>query len=150
MPQRLKAVAFDLDAASLISLREALPEWDIDLVSKATTGSLTSDWDPGTADLVVIAAGDRTADTLGLCRILRSQVGRAQVPLLVLVPPDRNALVEAVLEAGADSCLLLPVHAKEIVSMLNHLREGNRPGRHTLNLEQAQYKDRWRDEGGQG
>jgi hypothetical protein len=26
--------------------------------------------------------------------------------------------------------------------------EGNRPGRHTLNLDQAQSEDSWRDEGG--
>jgi hypothetical protein len=38
--------------------------------------------------------------TLGLCRGLRSQAGRAQSPLLVLVQPGREPLVRAALEAG--------------------------------------------------
>jgi hypothetical protein len=58
--------------------------------------------------------------------------------------------VWAALEAGADSCLVLPVHAKGVASMLVHARAGNQPGRHTLNLDQAQIEGRWRDDGGQG
>src|SRR5258707_15098417 len=108
MPERLRAVAFDLDPASLVSLREALPEWEIDLASKSTTTPFTLDWNPEAADLVVIAVGDLVAETLGLCRGLRSQAGRAHTPLLVLVPPAQDALVKAVLGAGADSCLVLP------------------------------------------
>jgi DNA-binding response OmpR family regulator len=150
MPHRLRAVAYDLDAASLVSLRKALPDWEIDLASKSTSASLTLDWNPETADLVVIATGNRVAETLGLCRGLRSQVGRAHTPLLVLVAPAQDALVKAVLEAGADSCLALPVHAKEVASMLARARQGDQPGRHTLNLDQAQSEDSWRDEGGQG
>jgi DNA-binding response OmpR family regulator len=150
MSHRLRAVAFDLDAASLVSLREALPEWEIDLASKSTTTPLTLDWNPGAADLVVIATGDRVAETLGLCRGFRTQAGPLHPPLLVLVPPAQDALVKAVLEAGADSCLVLPIHAKDVVSMLTRSREGNRPGRHTLNLDHAQAEDHWRDDGGQG
>src|SRR5437588_10656130 len=36
MSYRSRAVAFDLDAASLSSLREALPAWEIEVVSGAT------------------------------------------------------------------------------------------------------------------
>jgi len=39
---------------------------------------------------------------------------------------------------------------KEVVGVLAHARAGNQPGRHTLNLDQAQIEDRWRDDGGQG
>src|SRR4051812_14173040 len=39
MTHRLRAVAFDVDAASLISLREALPEWEIEVVNGATAAS---------------------------------------------------------------------------------------------------------------
>jgi hypothetical protein len=35
----LKAVAFDLDAASLISLRDALPEWEIEVLTGAIVRS---------------------------------------------------------------------------------------------------------------
>jgi DNA-binding response OmpR family regulator len=150
MPHRLRAVAFDLDAASLVSLRDALPEWEIDLASKSTTTPLTLDWSPEAANLVVIAVGDGVAETLGLCRGLRSPAGRAHTPLLVLVPPAQDALVKAMLEAGADSCLVLPIHAKQVARMLARVRQGNQPGRHTLDLDQAQAEDRWRDEGGQG
>jgi len=75
---------------------------------------------------------------------------RADAPLLVLVPPGQEALVAPALEAGAHSCLMLPIYAKEVASMLVHARAGNQPGRHTLNLEAAQSENRWRDDGGQG
>jgi DNA-binding response OmpR family regulator len=89
------------------------------------------------------------AETLGLCRGLRSQAGRARTPLLVLVRPGQQALARAALEAGADSCLALPAHAKELVTMLSRALAGSRPGRHTLGLDQPQSKDEWRDDGGE-
>jgi CheY-like chemotaxis protein len=150
MMNQSKAIAFDVDPASLLSLREALPEWEIEAVRGATAALLTQDSDPGAADLLIVGARDDVTETLGLCRGLRSQAGRAVTPLLVLVPPAQPALVRAALEAGADSCLVLPVNAKEVASMLAHARAGNQPGRHTLNLDQAQREDRWRDDGGQG
>jgi DNA-binding response OmpR family regulator len=75
---------------------------------------------------LVVAARARVAETLGLCRGLRSQAGRAQTPLLVLVPPALEALVWAALDNGADSCLVLPVNAKDLVSMVARVRGGNR------------------------
>ena len=73
----------------------------------------------------------------------------AGAPLLVLVPPEQQTLVGAALEAGARSCLLLPIHPKEVASMLTHARAGNQPGRHTLGQEGAQREDPWRDAGGE-
>ena len=60
MPEGLKAVAFDLDAASLSGLREALPGWEIEVLHGATAASLTYDWNPGEADL--LAAEDVHGD----------------------------------------------------------------------------------------
>jgi hypothetical protein len=169
-----KAIAFDLDPASLLSLREALPGWEVVVVRGATAASLAQDWDPGAAGLLVVKAREEVAETLGLCRFLvccglfstdarkggvetsgrhgnrQNQPPRAGAPLLVLVPPGQEPLVRAALEAGADSCLVLPVHAKEVASMLARGRRGNQPGRHTLDLDGAQGEDRWRDDGGQG
>jgi len=68
----------------------------------------------------------------------------------MLVPRGQEYLVAAALKAGAHSCLVLPIHAADVASMLLHARAGNQPGRHTLNLEGAQTEDRWRDVGGQG
>ncbi len=172
-PRRSRVVAFDVDAASLASLREALPEWEIESVNGATPVSLSGHWDPSTADLLVVGPRDNAAETLGLCQLLsfctayspearregmetlapeqsplRTAVRNA--PLLVLVPAGQETLVGAALEAGAHSCLRLPIHAKEVASMLVHAGVGNQPGRHTLNLEGAQSDDRWRDEGGEG
>jgi hypothetical protein len=169
-----RAVAFDLDAASLISLREALPGWEVEVVNGATAASLSRDWNPGAANLLVVKAQEEAAETLGLCRFLASCSGysrdsqqevagilgphrngqnqemRVDAPLLVLVPPGQETLVGAALEAGAHSCLMLPIHAKDVASMLIHACAGNQPGRHTLNREGAQTEDRWRDDGGQG
>jgi DNA-binding NarL/FixJ family response regulator len=180
MSNHLKVVAFDLDAASLTSLREALPDCVIEVVNGATAASLTRDWNPGTVDLVVVRARQEGAETLELCRFLvscgvlardapavtdsqeempktlglhrrRRNVGRrAHSPLLVLVPPSRKNIVKDVLKAGAHSCLMLPINAKDVASMLVHAQTGNQPGRHTLNLEKAQTEDRWRDAGGEG
>jgi hypothetical protein len=174
MPERLRAIAFDLDAASLSSLREALPGWEIEVMSGATAGSLTCDWNPGRADLLVVGAHPDAAETLGLCRFLRfcsdfsadsqqsattilgvhqgrqNPTCRMDAPLLVLVLPGQESFVGAALEAGAHSCLVLPIHPKDVASMLTHAQAGNQPGRHTGSLEGAQREDAWRNEGGQG
>jgi DNA-binding NarL/FixJ family response regulator len=149
MADQLKAVAFDVDPDSLASLRQAFPEWDIEVTNGATIGSLTQDWDPGAAALLVLGFRDEVAQTLGLCRGIRSQVGRARTPMLVLVCPGQDALVRAALDAGAHACLVLPVHPKDLVSVVARTRAGNRPGRHTLSLDRAQREDRWRDHGGE-
>ena len=180
MPNQSKAIAFDVDQASLISLRKALPDSVIEVVNGASAASLTHDWNPGTVDLVVVKAHKQVAETMELCRFLvscgvlakdapavtdsqeetpktlglhrrRRNVGRRlHSPLLVLVPPSRKNVVKDVLKAGAHSCLMLPINAKEVASMLVHAQTGNQPGRHTVNLERAQTEDHWRDDGGQG
>src|SRR5262245_5350993 len=116
MPYRSKAVTFDVDPDSLAKLREALPGWQIEATDRATLRSLTRDWNPGAADLLVVGARDQVVETLGLCRALRNQAGRAHTPLLLLVPPGLDVLVREALDAGAHSCLVLPVHAKELAS----------------------------------
>jgi DNA-binding NarL/FixJ family response regulator len=175
-----RAIAFDLDQASLLSLRKALPGCTIEVVNGASEASLTRDWNPGTVDLLIVKARKELAETLELCRFLvssgvlardsskatdsqealpktlglhRSRHDRARrppAPLLVLVPRGRERIVKAVLKAGAHSCLMLPINAKDVASMIVHAQAGNQPGRHTLNLEKAQIEDRWRDDGGQG
>jgi len=149
MTARPKAVAFDVDSDSLNALRDAFPGWDIEATAGITIGSLDRDWRPGAADLLVVGDHEDLSRTLGLCRGLRSQVGRAGTPLLVLVPPAREAVVRAALGAGANSCLVLPIHPKELVSMVARAQAGNQPGRHTLGLDRAQRQDLWQDEGGE-
>jgi hypothetical protein len=143
MPKQLRAVAFDLDAASLSGLREALPEWEIEVVNGATAASLTHDWNHGAADLLVVQAREELVETLGQCRFLaycdvfstasREKVAKTlglngsrrnpiDAPLLVLVPSGHDHLVKAALEAGADGCLVPPLHAVEVTSMLAHVR----------------------------
>jgi DNA-binding response OmpR family regulator len=149
MPDRPKAIAFDVDPNSLLSLRQAFPEWEIEAITGATVASVARDWNPGVAALLVLGMRDQLDETLGLCRGLRSQVGRAHTSLLVLVPAAHEALVRAALEAGANSCLLLPVHAKDFVNRVTHADAGNQPGRHTLDLDRPQCADQWRDDGGE-
>jgi DNA-binding NarL/FixJ family response regulator len=180
MPNQSKAIAFDVEAESLTSLRDALPECAIEEVNGATAASLTRDWNPGTVDLMVVKARAKLKETLDLCRFLvssgvlardsleatdsqeelpktlglhrsrRNRARRPPSPLLVLVPAGRESIVKAVLKAGAQSCLMMPIDAKDVASMLVRAQEGNQPGRHTLNLEKAQTEDRWRDDGGEG
>jgi len=168
----MKAIAFDVDAASLDSLRQALPGWEVESINGATAASLARGWDPGAAGLLVVGIGDNATETLGLCRFLSLCTGysteareegagtlgagenlpalQPDASLLVLVPAGHEPIVRAALAAGAHSCLMLPIHAKEVASMLVHARAGNQPGRHTLNLEGAQRENLWRDDGGEG
>ncbi len=180
MPDQFKAIAIDVDRVSLASLREGLPGFAIEVLNGATAASLTRDWNPGTVDLFIVKARKDLADTLELCSFLvtcgvlgpdapvvtdsqeetpktlglhreRPNVGRRpHSPLLVLVPEGRGNTIADILKAGAHSCLMLPVNAKDVASMLVHAEAGNQPGRHTLDLEGAQTEDRWRDDGGQG
>jgi hypothetical protein len=168
------AVAFDLGPGSLNSLHAALPGWNIEALAGATETSLTNKWDPGEVELLVVEARPETTATLALCRFLtrcavvsrysqkaeidslgprgslQTQAQRAHAPLLVLVHAGQDGLVKSALQAGAHSCLMLPIDAKDVASMLIHARAGNQPGRHTQSLEGAQSEDRWRDDGGQG
>jgi carbon storage regulator CsrA len=171
-PRRSRVVAFDVDAASLASLRDALPEWEIESVNGATPASLSGHWDPSVVDLLVVGPGDNATETLGLCRLLsfctsyspearregmetlvpeqspqRSAVRNP--PLLVLVLAGQKTLVEAALEAGARGCLMLPIHAKEVTSMLARALADNQPGRHTLDLGRPQDDDPWQEDGGE-
>lgn len=167
-----KAVAFDVDRPSMVALREALPGWQISYIYGATVNSLPSDWTAEGADFFVLGIRENASETLALCRFLafcaaRPQASRQQedfvmagtlrdhsptcdAPILVLVAAGQEMLIEALLKAGAHSCLMLPIHAQDVAAMLRHAHAGNQPGRHTLNLELAQVEDRWRDDGGQG
>jgi DNA-binding response OmpR family regulator len=149
MPIPVKVIGFDLDPDSLARLLEAFPDGEVQSTSGANSTSLARDWSPDAADLLVVHVGDRSSAALGLCRGLRNQMGRAHVPLLALVPPADDSLIRAALQAGADSCLVLPVYIQDLVTVMARAQAGNQPGRHTLNLNHAQVDDRWRDEGGE-
>jgi len=159
-----RAVAFDVDAASLASLREALPGWEIVAVHGTSAASLARGAPGGVADLLIVGARANATETLGLCRLLAGRTAPAAgapeesdeahgppagAPLLVLVAPEQQTLVGAALEAGARSCLFLPIHPKEVASMLAHVRAGSRPGRHTLGLDRAEETDPWQEDGGE-
>jgi FKBP-type peptidyl-prolyl cis-trans isomerase 2 len=122
------AAAFDVDAASLASLQQALPGWQVDPIDGATTDALERDWRPPLASLLIVTIQEDVSDALALCRGLRSQVGRAATPLLALVPPDRPELINAALAAGATSCLVLPIHAQEVAHMLSQATQDRQPG----------------------
>jgi peptidylprolyl isomerase len=171
-PRRSRVIAFDLDADSLVSLHDALPEWEIESVNGATPASLSGHWDPSVADLLIVGTRDNASETLGLCRLLSfctSYSSEAQgegqetltpeqslqkiavwnAPVVVLVPAGQETLVGAALEAGARGCLMLPFHAKELTSLVARARASNRPGLHTRRLDQAQNEDPWQEDGGE-
>jgi FKBP-type peptidyl-prolyl cis-trans isomerase 2 len=171
-PRRSRVVAFDVDAASLASLHDALPAWEILSVNGATPASLSGHWDLGAADLLVVGARDNASETLGLCRLLSfcssdspeapskgretlapeqrpQRTAVCNVPVLVLAPAGQEMLVGAALEAGARGCLMLPIRPKELESLVARTRSGNRPGRRARDLDQSQIKDLWQEYGGE-
>lgn len=170
---RQKAIAFDVDELSLLSLHEALPNWEIEAAKGAQAERSPTAPHLGAADLLVVRLMDKPAETISLCKLLvasgltaaaerntaekaagdqgpPTEASRRGAPLLVLVPRGQEDFVPLALKAGAHSCLMLPIHARDAAAMLVHAQAGNQPGRHTLNLERAQKPDFWRDEGGQG
>lgn len=150
MTERGRAIVFGVDEATLASLRQAFSEWRVEVSDRATIDLLIGGHSLGVVELLVLGVGANAAESLGLCRVLRKHLDSTHTPILVLVPPGKDSLVRAALEAGATSCLVLPVHVKELARMVTRAREGNQPGRHTVHLNRAQEQDRWRDEGGQG
>ena len=114
MRARPKAVAFDVPAAGLACLQEALPEWEIDRVYGATVGSLPSNWNPMATDLLILGAREDVTETWELCRFLatctayskdlreeaaepaelrkdlRNLANRTPIPILVLLPQGRE------------------------------------------------------------
>lgn len=169
MSNRPKAIAYDVDATSLLSLRQARPGWQIQALNRATPAFVAGTWRRGAADLLVVGAhGDDTA-TLRVCRLLTAHPGSWEglrreprsgpkqdgwpcdraAPLLVLVSAGEETPVGAALEAGAHSCLVRPIHPQDVVRMLAHARAGTQSGRHTLGLEGVQGADAWRDDGGE-
>ena len=92
MPNQSKVIAFDVDQASLISLRKGLPDSMIDVVNGATAVSLTRDWNPGTVDLLVVKAS----------RAYQAVSTRSYFPVLHPPRPDRELFsVEGELPTGA-------------------------------------------------
>jgi DNA-binding response OmpR family regulator len=131
-------------------LRSALTGWEIKEVYGATPASLLQEGSPEAADFLIVSAGEAKTEPLAICRGLQRQAGRTLIPLLVLIPPGRDGLVQAALEAGAHGCLIMPFMAADVSGMLARTRQGNQPGRHTLNLDRAQTDDPSRDYGGEG
>jgi DNA-binding response OmpR family regulator len=148
-PDNPRAVALNIDPASLNSLRHAFPKWEISVVDRASARSIDRDWDPQRANLLVLGMAGEVAPALSLCRAIRSQLGRARTPLLVLVSATDDVLVKAALEAGASACLRVPVEPKELVAALRRLQGKIVSGRHSLDLHVAQEQDIWRDDGGE-
>src|SRR5687768_4979779 len=66
----LRAIAFDVDAASLTSLQEALPGWSVEIVIGGIINCVSRDWSPDSAALFVIGVHNNVTETLGLCRFL--------------------------------------------------------------------------------
>lgn len=159
-----RAFAFDLDADSLASLHEAFPGWQIEAIHGASAASLAHDWDPASADLLIVGIRAQRADALGLCRFLAFCTSiparprrhaslsrrRGNAPLLVLVPAGQETLVGAALEAGAHSCLVLPVTPADIARMAIHALAGGPPCQPRLSAPWDSGEDLWRDDGGEG
>ena len=166
MSNRIRVVAFDLDAASLASFRDTLPEGEIEVIHGATAACLSGTWDPASADFLVVQASANIAQTIGLCRFLTfcksftkefrgkgsngSSAAWLGAPLLVLIPSGQACLVKRMLDGGANYCLVLPIHGREVAGVLARMGKGIHPGRHTVGLAHCQSEDLWRDEGGEG
>ncbi len=171
MPECLRIVAFDVDPISLAALEEGLPGWEVVTMDGNTLASTMNGWNPGAANLMVIGCHADITKTLSLCRFLayctsysadfrngpqpekaglQHSATRSDASILVLMSQEQGQFVQAVLRAGAHTCLMLPIHSKDVAKMAASSASGNQPGRHTLNLERAQTEDPWRDEGGEG
>lgn len=167
-----RAIAFDVDAASLASLREVLPGWEIDTLNGAAPASLDPNWDPGAADLRIVSARGNATVALDLSGVLsfctryateaRDERGETlgprdplqrflpDGPILILVPRVQESIAGAASEAEARGCLVLPLYVKDVASMLAHAWTANQPSRPMRNVDWAPSEDHRHDEGGPG
>jgi hypothetical protein len=136
-----RAFAFDVDAASLGSLREALPGWEFEAVNGATAASLGCDWGTQLVGLLVVGLREKVAGSLGPCRFLAHRVSSAGYPrpgkagagkgrpgplLIVLTPSGQESLLEG-LECS-HRCLGLPLQPTEVARLLGHATAGDGTG----------------------
>lgn len=149
MPTQAKVVALDVDPGSLATLRHAFPECQVEATRGTTPGLLAREWQREPVDLVVIGARADVAATSRLCRGVRNQTGWADTPLLVLVLPSHEASIMAAIDAGANSCLVVPIQEDELQNVMARFVLGNCPGRHTLDSDRPQREDPCRDNGGE-
>jgi hypothetical protein len=165
------ACAFDLDAANLACLEDALPGWDIRALNGQTAASLPPDWASEEASLLVVAIRGDGRESLKLCRFLAGalvpltvhtwpellpeamaerKAATRKAMLFVLLPPDHDSLVWALQEAGADRCLFLPLEANEVTDILYAVRSRDPDPKFLRDQQKAQRDERWRDDGGPG
>lgn len=153
------ACAFDVDAANLVCLEVALPGWEIRILDGMTAASLPRDWNSAEPSLLVVAIRDDALQSLKLCRFLAGghrlserlpeSAPALKAMLFVLLPPERQSLVWAMQEAGADRCLFLPLDGDEVADLLYAGRSRD-PNPSLRDREEAQNDNRWRDDGGSG
>ena len=171
-PPTGRVIGFDLDRASLNSLRAALPGWRIDAVLGGSADTFPCGWDPGAADLLIVSAGADPAATWALCHFIASGMTRPDssrreaaviparrwrlgdeapptpIPLLVLMPLGQSHLIREAVDAGARHCLVLPITPEGVAGVMAGLQA---PPRSALHLYAApDGENRWRDDGGRG
>lgn len=149
-----QAIAFDLDAVSSGCIRDTLPDWKFSEMKGATAASLAQKWNPGLASLLVLGARHNIVETLSLCRFLafcrtcsrdfnrEVEARYPRSPILVLLFPGQELLVEALMRAGADKCLTLPIHSGGVIDTLigteeGGVSEGNKVTSQPMPIEEA-------------
>jgi len=149
MLARPKAIMFDVDLASTLRLKEALPGWRFETMNGATADSIARGWKPGSVDLLVLGILDDGAAALKLCRSLafctvlsevdgqepqhlaradgdcRRGMPRLDAPILFLVSSDQQSLSQFALECGAHRCLVRPLRIKNMTDMLARIHPGH-------------------------
>jgi len=91
MTERGRAIVFDVDEASLVSLRQAFSEWQVEVSDRASIDLLIGGHSLGVVDSLVLGVGANVAESLGLCRVLRKQPGSAHTPIPMLVLPGEDS-----------------------------------------------------------
>lgn len=72
-------------------------------------------------DLAILGAGIAGISAVEICRRLRSRPETVQLPVVLLVPPGRDADRLAGLSAGADDCLVNPFQPVELIVRIRNL-----------------------------
>ena len=72
-------------------------------------------------DLAILGAWIAGISAVEICRRLRSRPETVQLPVILLVPPGRDADRLAGLSAGADDCLVHPFQPVELVIRIRNL-----------------------------
>ena len=134
--ERPRVLALDDDAAVLDTLGTLLDGAGIDVTAVADADTFWADLRQSRPDLVILDVDVPGVDGVELCRVLRSEPGLADIPVLFLTGRTDAETLQRAFAAGADDYVAKPIVEPVLVTRLRNRLERVRLSRELLERDQ--------------